>query len=75
MYLTVSFYKVSRAAKPDYAPDMFSVFDFRYSVVSAIILHFVKRLLIKAVEPKLRPICKNQDDPVLLKVRSNKAAL
>ena len=29
MYLTVSFYQVSRAAKPADAPEMVSVFDFR----------------------------------------------
>jgi hypothetical protein len=75
MYLTVSFYQVSRAAKPADAPEMFSYFDFRWALISATVLHFLKSKLTQVVEPMIRPICKNQDDPVFLKVRSNKAAL
>ena len=75
MYLTVSFYQVSRAAKPADAPEMVSIFDFRWAFISAIVLHFFKSKLTQVVEPMIRTICKNQDDPDLLKVRSYKAAL
>jgi hypothetical protein len=75
MYLTVSFYQVSREAKPVDTPEMVSIFDFRWALISATVLHFFKTTLTQAVEPMIRPICKNQDDPDLLKVRSNKAAL
>jgi len=46
MYLTVSFYQVSRAAKPADAPEMFSVFDFRFALISAFVLCFFKGKLI-----------------------------
>jgi len=75
MYLTVEFYQVSRAEKPADAPEMVSVFDFRWALISATVLHFFKRQVSKVVEPIIRPICKNQNDVALLKVRSHKAAL
>jgi len=75
IYLTVEFYQVSRAAKPADAPEMVSVLDFRWALISATVLHFLKRQVSRVVEPIIRPICKNQNDVALLKVRSHKAAL
>lgn len=75
VYLTLSFYHESRALKPASAPAMPTFLELAWiPLISMIILHFYKRIVIKLTYSLVTPICKNQDDKKLLANRNYKAA-
>lgn len=75
VYLTLCFYHESRALKPASAPDMPRFLDLAWiPFISGILCHLFKKLVIKSTYNYVTPLCKNQNEPILLANRNYKAA-